>query len=154
MTLKVKGNSSNHQIKTVMDITTWRNDQKETQYLTLYPVGNQNMKGYQFWEITIEPGEEITIPSEHDCVIQQLDKHGKMIIGGLAPQLTNVSRKGRKLKLHPSLDVEAQKRKYHMDEVVKVSMQKKVIEETLSLMQKTSEQEEQVKEEEVLQEEK
>ena len=152
MVIKTKVQSQ--AIKFVQSMTTWRNDQKETQYLTIYPVGNANMKGYEIWDLELTTGEEITIPSDYDCVIQQLDKHGKMIIGGLAPQLTNVSRKGRKLKLHPSLDVEAQKRKYHMDEVVKVSMQKKVIEETLSLMQKTSEQEEQVKEEEVLQEEK
>lgn len=120
----------------VEPMTIWRNDLKETQRMTIYPPGNQSATGYQAWNIVLEPGEELELPQRYDQVVQTIkeDTMGKHIVGGLAPRLTNTTRKGVKPVLAECLDVEAQQRKWHLNQVVKVNMEKAAMEETLKLI--------------------
>lgn len=118
----------------VQELTTWRNDLQEVQRFTLFPPGNMNMRGYEVWEVELQPGEEVIIPSEHDHVIQMTHpQNPKLVIGGLAPRLTKVGKKG--MKLHEALDVEFQEKKANLKKVVEIQLQKKMMEETLRMSQ-------------------
>ena len=77
--------------------TKWRNDtQHKMDFSIFLSPGN-------FMRVQLNPGDTIDLPSMYDSAIQELDKSGRYVVAGLAPNMTRV---GSNVPLHPSLVTE------------------------------------------------
>jgi len=103
-------------------LTRWKNNKSFVQQFTL--IDNGNPRVYRF-----EPGDEETIDSLFDHAIQRV--HNGVILGGEAPQLTNLDRP--ELKLADFLDTELQARKEAEAALVAAQMSKQKAEQEMML---------------------
>jgi len=99
-------------------LTRYKNERKFPQSIVV----NDNGRMVRY---TWAPGEEKAIPSFWDYAVHRV--HGKTVVGGLAPQLTNLDRP--ELKLAEALDTELQDRKKAEAEFLTAQVEKKKAEQ-------------------------
>jgi len=102
--------------------TRWKNNKNFVQQFIL--IDNDQPTLYKF-----APGDEKTIPSIFDFAIQRV--HNGVILGGEAPQLTNLDKP--ELKLAEFLDTDLQERKAAEAALVAAQMSKQKAEQEMML---------------------